>query len=109
MRIDRRTFGRMCRNCRLPASECRKSNLDVTDSVKIRRLNCGKPRRSDCLLTSVTNSVTLSESRSRKGRLPEGRPEDGASAVPAGGVTIRTRAVSGIVPAGIKTGLRGAR
>ena len=36
-------------------------------------------------------------------------PECGAGAVPAGGFAVRSRAALGIVPAGITTGLRGAR
>jgi hypothetical protein len=51
----------------------------------------------------------LSANLAHRGTTSGGRPEDGASAVPACGVTIRTRAALGIVPAGITTGLRGAR
>jgi hypothetical protein len=48
-------------------------------------------------LTLVTISDTLRESNlAHEGRLWEVDPKAGASAVPAGGVTTRTRAASGI-------------
>ena len=45
----------------------------------------------------------------REGRLREVDLGAGARAVPAGGVTIRTRAVSGISLPALRTGPRGAR
>jgi hypothetical protein len=49
-------------------------------------------------LTSVTISVTFQriKARSVKDAFREGIPEVGASAVPAGGLTNRSRAASGI-------------
>jgi hypothetical protein len=48
--------------------------------------------------------------RSRSLGTPSGgKPEDGAGAVPAGGFALRSRAASGLRPAGTMTGLRGAR
>jgi hypothetical protein len=46
--------------------------------------------------------------RSRKGRFPEGRPECGAGAAPAGGFANCSRAASGIEPTGTTTGPPGA-
>ena len=43
-----------------------------------------------------------------KGRLPEGKPEDGARAVPAGGFAVRFRAALGISHAGTTAGAGGA-
>jgi len=42
-----------------------------------------------------------------EGRFPESWPECGAGAAPARGFAIRSRAASGIGPAGITTGLPG--
>jgi len=43
-----------------------------------------------------------------EGRLPEGKPESGASAVLPLGFAIRAGAALGIMPSGITTGARGA-
>ena len=60
-------------------------------------------RTSDETLRAVDICVSL------LGTPSGGKPEDGAGAVPAGGFALRSRAASGIRPAGTMTGLRGAR
>ena len=56
-------------------------------------------------LTQVTISVTMPLANlAHEGRLWEVDLKAGASAVPAGGVTTRSRAASGIMLTGTKTG-----
>jgi hypothetical protein len=58
------------------------------------------------ILTFVTERATSLQLAHRRA-LSGGMPECGASAAPAGGFAVRSRAVLGIVPAGITTGLPG--
>ncbi len=60
------------------------------------------------VLTIVTDIVTYSQSSRSRRTAAGGRPAVGARAVPAGGVTIRTRAVPGITQDGTRTDLSGA-
>jgi hypothetical protein len=61
-------------------------------------------------LTIVTISVTFSFANlAHEGRLREVDLEAGASAVPAGGLALRSRAASGISVLALQTRLRGAR
>jgi hypothetical protein len=83
--------------------------LQGSDAVE-RRMLARNPICADTFsLTFVTVYVTYRFNLAREGRPREVDLGAGASAVPAGGVTTRTRAVSGISLLALQTRPRGAR
>jgi hypothetical protein len=85
------------------------ARASVVRRLSAREANLAPRRSVTFTLTNVTISVTFCESNlAHEGRLWEVDLKAGASAVPAGGVTTRTRAALGIMLTGTRTGLWGA-